>query len=56
MPLNATKLKRWMQTEGFWKRKDVSRLLPVMSEIRLPVSPMNSSADRSRFRSPQVEM
>ena len=46
VPLNATKLKRCMQTESFWKRKDVSRLLPVMSEIRLPTAPMNSSANR----------
>src|SRR6218665_2886382 len=35
-----------MQTESLWKRKEVSRLLPLEREVRLPISPMKSSADR----------
>jgi len=46
VPLKATRLKRWMQMESLWKRKEASRLLPVEREVRLPVSPIKSSADR----------
>src|SRR6218665_803822 len=41
-----------MQTESLWKRKEVSRLMPVEREGRLPISPMKSSADR--LYSPKV--
>ena len=46
VPLKATRLKRWMQTESLWNRKEVSRFLPVEREVRLPISPMKSSADQ----------
>ena len=29
-PLKATRLKRWMQTESLWKRKEASRLLLLL--------------------------
>src|ERR1043165_1158920 len=42
MPLNATKLYRWTQTDRRWKRNDVSRLSPPTNDIRRPNSLMNS--------------